>query len=272
MPVTCLQIDAFAERPFTGNPAAVCLLDDERDAQWMQAVAAEMNLSETAFVRGAENDFELRWFTPAVEVDLCGHATLAAAHALWSEGYSACGDEIRFHTRSGVLKATQLGDLVELDFPATRPVAAKLDDAQVRELGDALGVIPQHVGRSAFDLLVEVGSDRELRAARPDFVRLAGLPCRGVIVTCRSADPHFDFQSRFFAPAVGVNEDPVTGSAHCCLGPYWSERLGKAAMTAFQASARGGVVQVCVSGERVLLAGRAVTVFRGELTPAAKAG
>lgn len=271
MPVPCLQIDAFADRPYTGNPAAVCLLDDARDAAWMQAVAAEMNLSETAFVRPADGDFELRWFTPAVEVDLCGHATLAAAHALWSEGVVDSGDDIRFHTRSGVLTAVRQGDLVELDFPATPPVAGELDEAQVRELGDVLGVDPRQVRRSAFDLLVEVGSARVLRAARPDFGRLAELDHRGVIVTCRSDDPRFDFLSRFFAPAVGVNEDPVTGSAHCCLGPYWSERLGKAEMTAFQASGRGGVVRVRVSGERVVLGGRAVTVFRGALTPAATA-
>jgi PhzF family phenazine biosynthesis protein len=271
VPLACLQIDAFADRPYTGNPAAVCLLEDERDAHWMQAVAAEMNLSETAFVRPAASDFELRWFTPAVEVDLCGHATLAAAHALWSEGAVGSDDEIRFRTRSGVLTATRRGDLVELDFPATRPMAAELDEARVRELGDVLGVAPQRVGRSAFDLLVEVESDRVLRAARPDFPRLVEFSDRGVIVTCRSADPRFDFLSRFFAPAVGVNEDPVTGSAHCCLGPYWSERLGKPEMAAFQASARGGVVRVRVSGERVFLAGRAVTVFRGELTRAAMA-
>ena len=269
VPVACLQIDAFADRPYSGNPAAVCLLEDEGDAQWMQAVAAEMNLSETAFVRPVDGDFELRWFTPVVEVELCGHATLAAAHALWSEGVVDGGDEIRFRTRSGLLTATRHGEFVELDFPATGPAAAELDDARVRELGDVLGVNPRHVGRSAFDLLVEVESESDLRAARPDFRRLAEFAPRGVIVTCRSADPRFDFLSRFFAPAVGVDEDPVTGSAHCCLGPYWSERLGKAEMTAFQVSARGGVVRVRVTGERVLLAGRAVTVLKGGLTRAA---
>ncbi len=272
MPAACLQIDAFADRPYSGNPAAVCLLEDEADAQWMQAVAAEMNLSETAFVRPVDSDFELRWFTPAVEVDLCGHATLAAAHALWSEDVVDGGDMIRFRTRSGLLTAAQRGELVELDFPAMRPVAAEFDDLQIRELGDVLCVTPLHVARSAFDLLVEVDSERELRLARPDLRRLAEFAPRGVIVTCRSGDRRFDFLSRFFAPAVGVDEDPVTGSAHCCLGPYWSERLGKVEMTAFQASSRGGVVRVSVSGERILLAGRAVTVFRGELTRAAMAG
>ena len=269
MPVACLQIDAFADRPYTGNPAAVCLLEDERDAEWMQAVAAEMNLSETAFVRPVGGEFELRWFTPAVEVDLCGHATLAAAHALWSEDVMQSSAEIRFRTRSGVLTAARRGELIELDFPATRPFAAGLDAAQVGELGEVLGVVPQHVGRSAFDLLVEVEAERDLRAAQPDFGCLAELAYRGLIVTCRSGDSRFDFLSRFFAPAVGVDEDPVTGSAHCCLGPYWSERLGKVEMTAFQASSRGGVVRVRVCGERVFLGGNAVTVFRGELTDAA---
>ena len=269
MPVTCLQIDAFAERPYTGNPAAVCLLDDERDARWMQAVAEEMNLSETAFVRRARDGFDLRWFTPSVEVDLCGHATLAAAHALWSEDRVAEDAEIRFRTRSGVLSAARNGDLIELDFPATRPDAADLDEARMRELGEVLGVVPRRIGRSAFDLLVEVESERDVRAARPDFRRLAELDCRGVIVTSTPEDSRFDFVSRFFAPAAGVDEDPVTGSAHCCLGPYWGERLGKSEMTAFQASARGGIVRVRVYGERVILGGHAVTVFKGELTQAA---
>ena len=269
MPLTLLQIDAFAKRPYTGNPAAVCLLDDEPDAQWMQAVAGEMNLSETAFVRPVRDGFDLRWFTPTVEVDLCGHATLAAAHALWSEGRVAEDAEIRFQTRSGVLTAARNGDLTELDFPATRPVPADLDEAQIRNLGDLLGVVPREVGRSAFDLLVDVESESDVRAARPDFRRLAELDCRGVIVTSASEDGRFDFVSRFFAPGAGVDEDPVTGSAHCCLGPYWGERLGKSEMTAFQASSRGGVIRVRVSGDRVFLGGHAVTVLRGTLTQAA---
>lgn len=269
MPLTLLQIDAFAKRPYTGNPAAVCLLDDEPDAQWMQAVAGEMNLSETAFVRPVRDGFDLRWFTPTVEVDLCGHATLAAAHALWSEGRVAEDAEIRFQTRSGVLTAARNGDLTELDFPATRPAPADLDEAQIRNLGDLLGVVPREVGRSAFDLLVDVESESDVRAARPDFRRLAELDCRGVIVTSASEDGRFDFVSRFFAPGAGVDEDPVTGSAHCCLGPYWGERLGKSGMTAFQASSRGGVIRVRVSGDRVFLGGHAVTVLRGTLTQAA---
>jgi PhzF family phenazine biosynthesis protein len=269
--VACLQIDAFADRPYTGNPAAVCLLQHERDEQWMQAVAAEMNLSETAFVCPAGSDFGLRWFTPVVEVDLCGHATLAAAHALWSEGLVPAGDAIRFRTRSGVLTASSDGDLIELDFPATPPAAVQPGAGQIAEIGAALGAEPLHVARSDFDLLVVVGSAETVRRVKPDFRRLGEITARGVIVTSASDDPRFDFLSRFFAPGVGVDEDPVTGSAHCCLGPYWGERLGKTVMTAFQASPRGGVVHVRLADQRVVLGGSAVTVFRGELTRAATA-
>jgi len=260
--IPCLQVDAFTERPFAGNPAAVCLLGNERDSQWMQAVAAEMNLSETAFVRPRADGFELRWFTPAVEVDLCGHATLASAHVLWSEGVVGDDDPIRFHTKSGELDCERHGDLIELDFPAT--AAEPVQDS--KELAESLGVEPSWVGGSKFDRLVLVDSAQILRSMRPDFARLKTVPVRGVIVTSVSDDPRFDFLSRFFGPAVGVDEDPVTGSAHCCLGPFWSERLGKSEMTAFQASARGGTVHVRVAGERVFLAGNAVTVLRGELT------
>ncbi len=237
----------------------------------MQAVAAEMNLSETAFVRPAGDGFDLRWFTPAVEVDLCGHATLATAHALWSEARVPDNDEIRFRTRSGVLIAARRGDLIELDFPATAPGPATLAAEEVTALGNALGVEPDLVARSAFDFLVVARSEDAVRGLQPDFPRLRELESRGVIVTSVSDDPGFDFVSRFFAPGVGIDEDPVTGSAHCCLGPYWSERLGKAEMKAFQASSRGGVVHVRVSGERVFLGGSAVTVFKGELTQAATA-
>ena len=270
-PVVCLQIDAFAERPYSGNPAAVCLLEDERDRRWMQAVAAEMNLSETAFVRPQGDGFDLRWFTPAVEVDLCGHATLAAAHALWSVERVAGDEPISFQTRSGRLTAARRGDLIELDFPATAPGTAELGAEEVRALADALGVVPDSVARSTFDLLAVVGSEDTVRRLEPDFRRLRELGSRGVIVTSVSDDPGFDFVSRFFAPGAGIDEDPVTGSAHCCLGPYWSERLGKTEMTAYQASPRGGVVHVRISGERVILAGRAVTIFKGELTSAATA-
>ena len=264
--ITCLQVDAFTDRPFAGNPAAVCLLDDERDAEWMQAVAAEMNLSETAFVRPLSKGFELRWFTPTVEVDLCGHATLASAHALWSEKIVAAGSAISFISKSGELVCVQRDDLIELDFPATPVTSA----ARSVDLRNALGVEPVFHGASKFDDLVLVQSEEALRSVRPDFQKLRALPSRGVIVTSTSNNPRFDFVSRFFAPNAGVNEDPVTGSAHCALGPFWSERLGKTEMTAFQASARGGVVRVRVAGDRVFLAGHAVTVLKGVLVDAAR--
>jgi PhzF family phenazine biosynthesis protein len=259
--ITCLQIDAFTDRPFAGNPAAVCLLKDERDSQWMQAVAAEMNLSETAFVRPFYEDFELRWFTPTIEVELCGHATLASAHALWEEGVVGNSEPIHFHTKSGELICTQRHDLIELDFPAT-PISPA---GSSEELCEALGTTPSFVGRSEYDQLVLVESEQILRSLRPDFATLRKLPIRGIAVTCASDDPHFDFLSRFFAPGAGIDEDPVTGSAHCSLGPFWGERLGKTNMTAFQASARGGIVRVRLSGDRVFLGGQAVTIFKGVL-------
>lgn len=256
-----LIVDAFTNRPFAGNPAAVCLLEQPRDADWMQAVAAEMNLSETAFVRRLDNDFELRWFTPAIEVELCGHATLASAHALWTEGHVKTGQPIRFHTKSGVLTCTQAGDFIELDFPATPAKEAEPPAG----LLDALGVQPSFVGKSKFDRFILVESESIVRSLKPDFAILRQISMRGVIVTSLSDDPQFDFVSRYFAPGAGIDEDPVTGSAHCCLGPYWSERLGKIEMTAFQASSRSGIVRVRVNGDRVLLGGQAVTVMRGEL-------
>lgn len=259
--ITCLQIDAFADRQFTGNPAAVCLLDDERDVQWMQAVAAEMNLSETAFVRPLSAGFELRWFTPTVEVDLCGHATLASAHALWSENIVASDQAIPFDSKSGRLICTQQDNFIELDFPATPVKSAERSS----ELCEALGIEPSFRGTSKFDDLVLVESEEALRSIRPDFSKLRALPSRGVIVTSRSNDPQFDFVSRFFAPNAGVDEDPVTGSAHCALGPFWGEKLGKTDMTAYQASSRGGTVRVRIVGDRVFLGGNAVTVLKGVL-------
>ncbi len=256
-----LIVDAFTDLPFAGNPAAVCLLDEERDAEWMQAVASEMNLSETAFVRPIDEGFEVRWFTPAIEVELCGHATLAAAHVLWTEHGASDPRPIRFHTKSGVLTCTHSGDFIELDFPATPAEEADPADG----LLEALGVQPSFVGRSKFDRFVLVESEQVVRSLTPDFTRLRQISMRGVIVTSRSDDPQFDFVSRFFAPDAGVDEDPVTGSAHCCLGPYWAEELGRSELTGFQASPRGGVVRVRVNGDRVLLGGQAVTTIKGEL-------
>ncbi len=262
MGVRLVQVDAFTDKAFAGNPAAVCLLPAPRDDTWMQSVAREMNLSETAFLVKQEDSFDLRWFTPAVEVELCGHATLASAHVLWEERLLQPGEPARFHTRSGLLTAERRADWIELNFPAQppEPVAAPPD------LTRALGVTPNYVGKSGGgDYLLEVESEEDLRALRPDFGLLETVEARGVIVTSRAAAREFDFVSRFFAPQSGVNEDPVTGSAHCCLGPFWSSRLHKTEFVAYQASERGGVVRVRLDGDRVRLGGQAVTVLRGEL-------
>jgi predicted PhzF superfamily epimerase YddE/YHI9 len=262
MPTTpCFHVDAFAEGAFGGNPAAVCLLTAPRPARWMQAVAAEMNLAETAFVVPRRGGFGLRWFTPAVEVDLCGHATLASAAVLWQERVAPSTGELRFHTRSGVLACRRQGDRIELDFP----VRVARQCAAPPGLAKALGAAPRWVGRNQDDYLVELASDRAVRSLRPDLAAVARYPVRGVIVTARSREKRFDFVSRFFGPRAGVPEDPVTGSAHCALGPFWAERLGRTVLRGWQASPRGGAVEVEVAGERALLRGRAVIVMRGEL-------
>ena len=261
MSVPLFLVDAFTDRPFAGNPAAVCLLPGPRDEPWLQQVAAEMNLSETAFVYPEGGGLRLRWFTPEAEVALCGHATLATAHALWEQGRVPAGRPIAFQTLSGVLTAARAGEAIELDFPVTPAEEA----AAPGGLAEWLGAAVVRAGRSRFDWLAEVESEGVLRGLRPDFAALARLPVRGVIATSRAATPGYDFVSRFFAPAVGVPEDPVCGSAHCCLADWWGRRLGKAEMTGYQASGRGGVVRVRRAGERVYLGGRAVTVVRGDL-------
>lgn len=258
---TVVQVDAFTDTPFRGNPAAVCLLDGPASAEWMQSVALEMNLSETAFLHPIDDGYSLRWFTPTVEVDLCGHATLASAHVLWQDGHLAPETMARFHTKSGLLTAERAGDWIELDFPAT---PAEVSEAPAG-LEAALGAPARWVGRTRFDYLVELESEAAVREVQSDLARLGVLPVRGVMVTSRAASSEFDFVSRFFAPAAGVDEDPVTGSAHCALGPFWGERLGRSEMVAYQASRRGGVVRVRLEGERVKLGGQAVTTFRGEL-------
>jgi PhzF family phenazine biosynthesis protein len=267
MPLPLFVVDAFADCVFSGNPAAVCLLPSPADATWMQLVAREMSLSETAFVVARSgNDFDLRWFTPNVEVDLCGHATLASAHVLWETGRLDAKKAARFHTRSGVLTATREGELVAMDLPAHPATEAKLPDG----IAEALGAPVAWVGRSRFDVLVELKDEAAVRALAPDLAALAKVEGRGFIVTARGSGAH-DFVSRFFAPRVGVPEDPVTGSAHCVLGPYWASRLGKAELTGYQASARGGLVHVRVNGDRVSLKGRGITVTRGELLAAPNA-
>ncbi|HEV8205411.1 MAG TPA: PhzF family phenazine biosynthesis protein [Acidimicrobiia bacterium] len=256
------QVDAFASGPFTGNPAAVCLLDAPGDPAWMQSVAAEMNLSETAFVHALDGEagrFGLRWFTPTVEVDLCGHATLASAHVLWETRRLAAAVAARFETRSGVLTATRAGDDVELDFPADPVTAAEPE----RDLLDAIGLRDAVASTGRIGWVLEVADASAVRDARPDFTRLATFDI--AVLTARADDAAYDFVSRCFGPKFGIDEDPVTGSAHCALGPYWAERLGKTELTGYQASARGGVVRVTVDGDRTVLGGRAVTVTRGEL-------
>ena len=255
------HVDAFTDKPFTGNPAGVCVLPGPKDDTWMQNVAAEMNLSETAFLLEQADGFRLRWFTPAVEVELCGHATLAAAHTLWESGRLDRHESVRFHTLSGLLTAERRGEDIELDFPATPDEPADPPDG----LGEILGAKVVNFRSSRFDHLAELESEVVVRELRPDFTRLKTLPVRGIMVTSRAASAGFDFVSRFFGPAVGIDEDPVTGSAHCCLGPYWSKRLGKTDMRACQVSRRGGVVGVTVMGDRVRLRGRAVTVMAAEL-------
>lgn len=263
MAIEILQVDAFTSRAFAGNPAAVCLLREPRETSWMQAVAAEMNLSETAFLRPQEEGYELRWFTPLTEVSLCGHATLASAHVLYETHRLPPDERVRFHTRSGLLSAAQQGGWIELDFPARPPKPREAPAELLRALG--LSRAPLFSGFDGEDYVIVVDDEAAVRALRPDFAAMLAVTSRGVAVTARSASADFDFVSRFFAPWVGINEDPVTGSAHCSLGPYWAQELGKERLFAYQASPRGGVLQVRPAGERVFLRGQAVTVLAGQL-------
>lgn len=260
MALRIVQVDAFTDKPFGGNPAAVCVLHEQVSDEWMANVAMEMNLAETAFLTPVDDGYRLRWFTPTIEVDLCGHATLASAHVLWTEGHLGNGETARFHTRSGLLTCNQRGDWIEMSFPSIppRPVEAP------PQMAEALGVHLKYIGRNQFDYLVEVADESALRALTPKFHLLREFGVRGTIVTAR-ANGEFDFVSRFFAPGAGIDEDPVTGSAHCALAPYWARLLGKTEMTGFQASARGGLVKVRLENDRVFLSGQAVTVLRGEI-------
>lgn len=254
-------VDAFTSEPFAGNPAAVCLRERPADDAWMKRVAREMNLSETAFLHPIDGGFSLRWLTPAVEVKLCGHATLASAHALWATG-GVCADEaVRFHTLSGWLTCRREGDWIAMDFPAVVATPSEVPAG----LAAALGATPRACSRNAMDLLIELADEATVRSLTPNISALAALPVRGVIVTSLAATAGYDFVSRFFAPAAGVNEDPVTGSAHCALGPYWQAKCGKSEFTAYQASERGGTVKVSVRGDRVILRGQAVLMSRVEL-------
>ena len=261
MSLEIFQVDAFTNEMFSGNPAAVCLLPGPGDETWMQNVAREMNLSETAFLHREGDGYRLRWFTPMFEVDLCGHATLASAHTLYETGSLSKDEEARFHTRSGRLTAKRLGSWIELNFPSEQAADSTAPDDLIR----ALGIRPKYVGKNRFDYIIEVESEEVVTKIKPDYSLLVKVSMRGVIVTSISESEEYDFVSRFFAPGVGINEDPVTGSAHCCLGPFWMGRLHKSEFKAYQASERGGVVRVRVQGERVLLSGQAVTVLKGEL-------
>jgi PhzF family phenazine biosynthesis protein len=263
MTIPFFHVDSFAERPFEGNPAGVCLLQEEAPEAWMQSVAAEMNLAATAFLRPVDDSHEVRWFTPAAEISLCGHGTLASAHVLWSEKIRNSGETIRFHSKSGILSCNQNGDSIELNFPATSPTETEAPS----QVLDALHVRPYFCGKTRFDYFIAVESEETVRSLTPNFQALRNIPgFRGVIVTSVSQDPRFDFVSRFFAPGGGIDEDPVTGSAHCSLAPFWSARLGKSAMTGFQASKRGGTVCVRVAGDRVILGGKARSILRGDLS------
>ena len=267
MGTTIIQVDSFTNRAFAGNPAAVCVLERPASDVWMQRVAAEMNLSETAFLHRIDGGprYQLRWFTPAVEVDLCGHATLATAHVLWQEGILDTAVVAEFETRSGLLTACRRDDWIELDFPA-EPIETVVDDPhELGRIATAIGGPIVFAGRNRFDLLVELADEAAVAGVRPDFSKVKAIPARGLIVTSRSSDPAFDFVSRFFAPRVGVDEDPVCGSAHCCSGPFWASRLGRTELTAHQISAHGGVIKVRMNGPRMALIGQATTVLRCEL-------
>lgn len=266
MSVAFYQVDAFTNAPFTGNPAGVCLLSTARDVDWMQDVAAEMNLSETAFLRTqADGAYRLRWFTPTSEVDLCGHATLASAHVLWTEGLLAPDAEARFETKSGRLTARREDEWIQMDFPADAPSSAEAPSMLLEGLDLA---DPVYVGKSDRDYLVHCTGEADVRTLDPDLTVLADLDSRGVIVTAAAEQAEADFVSRFFAPGVGVPEDPVTGSAHCALGPYWADETGRTTLTGRQVSARGGTVRVHLDApdaDRVVLSGQATTVVRGRL-------
>ncbi len=266
--MTVTVVDAFADRPFAGNPAAVVVLDAPAPAAWMRDLAAEMNLSETAFLTpSTDGAYGLRWLTPEIEVDLCGHATLASAHVLFESARLGPEEEARFDTKSGRLTVRAVGDgRYVMDFPATPPEASSLDG-----IGDALGATPVWTGRTRFDAFAVLDSEAAVRNLAPDIDAMLGLGVRGVIVTARADEgAEHAVVSRFFAPGAGIAEDPVTGSAHCAIGPYWADRLGTDTLTCFQASLRGGTVGVRVSGDRVELTGRALTMYRAELAPAAE--
>ena len=262
MKQTIIQVDAFTNKPFTGNPAAVCVLPSPKDDEWMQNVAQEMNLSETAFLVKQQDGYSLRWFTPTIEVPLCGHATLASSHVLWSENHLSANESARFHTKSGLLIAKKQEDWIELDFPANLSETT----STTAELSQALGVPIKTVMKNSLGYLVEVESEELVRKIEPNFTLLAKQFPQVIVTSISDNSSEYDFVSRFFCPGLGINEDPVTGAAHCSLAPYWRNKLNKDEFLAYQASSRGGVVKVKYPGfDRVFLSGQAVTVLRGEI-------
>lgn len=269
MSLSVIQVDAFTDKPFAGNPAAVCVTEGPLAESLMQAIALEMNLSETAFLHSlkAENSYSLRWFTPAVEVDLCGHATLASAHVLWSEGYLSKSAIAKFQTKSGWLQASKQGDWIEMNFPVQPVHLSHVMPQLIKSL--CCGGNIRSVSKNDVNYLVEVQSESALAGLQPDFTEMKKLPVQGVIATAPADSDDCDFVSRYFGPAVGINEDPVTGSAHASLAPYWHEKLGKSSMRAKQISERGGVVLVRLDeakdAQSVTISGQAVTTMKGEL-------
>ncbi|GCF08483.1 PhzF family phenazine biosynthesis protein [Dictyobacter arantiisoli] len=263
MGLPLFHIDAFTSTPFAGNAAAVCMLDQPREDLWLQQVAREMNLAATAFLIPQDDGYHLRWFSAAVELELCGHGTLASAHVLWEQGYLTNDTPAHFYTRAGHLTANRYGEWIELNFPAKPEQATEI----LPIFRECLGVTPRYVGKSHLDYLIELESEEIVRNLQPDFAKIASLPARGIIVTAAadSSASEYDFVSRFFCPSVGINEDPVTGSAHCVLSPFWHKKLGREQLTGYQASTRGGIVRVLFDGDRVRLGGQALTLLRGEL-------
>lgn len=266
------QVDAFTDEPFAGNSAAVCLMDGFPDSDWMQQLAMEMNLSETAFVVPGDTpqSFHLRWFTPKVEVDLCGHATLATAHILFEQKRISTEQSVRFETRSGTLSCESHNGMIRMDFPATPPKEV-VDPTLQQKLESLLNARACYIGRSREDILVVLDDPAKVFDLEPDFDALAKIETRGLIVSACSDQTSEDFISRFFAPRFGINEDPVTGSAHCCLAPYWSAKLGRQCLVGRQVSRRSGVVHTQMQSDssgddRVLLSGNATTVFAAQLS------
>lgn len=262
-PYDFFLVNAFTSETFGGNPAAICILSEPRNTDFMQKLAKEFNYSETAFLFNTNhNTYDLRWFTLTKEIDFCGHATLASAHALWQSGYCNSSQSIVFNTLSGDLTARKADQWIDIEFPAAP--ATELSNVPIL-IRNIIGIEPLYVGRNATDYLVVLPSENDVRLLNPDINLIAALPSQGFIVTSKSQSDEYDFVSRVFAPNDGIDEDLVCGAAHCCLGPYWGNILGKKQLKAYQASSRGGILRIELLGEKVYLAGQAVTIIQGNL-------